>query len=176
VPVSAAFGEWFEWAERAVPPGLHYAKWGLARLASLPTGALAQIRTTQCAFFPVLVAYADHQRAESPDPEWLAGAAVRYHFPAFLIDTAVKDGSTLLDWIAPATLARMRLELGDAHVPIALAGSLNEATIRALGPLMPDWFAVRGAACTGGRSGAVCADRVRRLKEVIGEVCAVRAG
>jgi len=106
----------------------------------------------------------------------LADAAVRFHFPAFLIDTAVKDGSTLLDWIAPAALAQLRFELGDAGVPVALAGSLDEATIRTLGPLQPDWFAVRGAACTGGRSGTVCSDRVGRLKAVIGEACGVGAG
>jgi uncharacterized protein (UPF0264 family) len=176
VAVSAAFGEWHEWVEQKAPAGLHYAKWGLARLTTPPSGVLTRIRMTDCAFFPVLVAYADHRRAESPDPEWLAGAAVRYHFPAFLIDTAVKDGSTLLDWIAPATLARLRFELGDAGVPLALAGSLDEAAIRTLGPLVPNWFAVRGAACTGGRSGTVCADRVRRLKDVISEACPESAG
>jgi uncharacterized protein (UPF0264 family) len=176
VPVSAAFGEWHEWTEQKAPPGLHYAKWGLARLTTLPAGVLTRIRMTDCAFFPVLVAYADHGRAQSPDPEWLAGAAVRFHFPAFLIDTAVKDGSTLLDWIAPATLARIRFDLGDAGVPVALAGSLDESAIRTLGPLAPDWFGVRGAACTGGGSGTVGADRVRQLKEVIGEASRTNAG
>jgi len=176
VPVSAALGEFAAWQDRFVPRGLRYAKWGMAHQTGMPLGAVVQIRTSSYADFPVLVAYADHRRAESPDPEWLAGAAIRYRFPAFLIDTAVKDGSTLLDWIAPATLARMRLELGGARLPIALAGSLDETGIRALGPLMPDWFAVRGAACTGGRSGTVCGDRVRRLKQVIGEVCGTIAG
>lgn len=176
VPVSAAFGEWLAWDGKEAPRGLHYAKWGLAHLADLPGGVLTQLRTTACAIFPVLVAYADHRRVASPDPEWLAGAAVRFHFPAFLIDTAVKDGSTLVDWIAPATLARLRFELGDARVPVALAGSLDEAAIRTLGPLIPDWFAVRGAACAGGRTGTVCADRVRRLKDVIAEMCPAIAG
>src|SRR3954469_1920511 len=176
VPVSAAVGEWNEGTEQTAPPGLHYAKWGLARLTTLPNGVLTRIRMTDCAFFPVLVSYADHRRAECPDPEWLAGAAIRFHFPAFLLDTAVKDGSPLLDWVAPATLARIRFDLGDAGVPVALAGSLDESAIRTLGPLVPDWFAVRGAGCTGGRSGTVCADRVRRLKEVIGEAGRTSAG
>jgi (5-formylfuran-3-yl)methyl phosphate synthase len=176
LPVSAALGEFAAWRDRPVPPGLHFAKWGMAGQKVRPSRAVVRIRTSSYAHFPVLVAYADHRRAESPDPEWLAGAAVRYHFPAFLIDTAVKDGSTLLDWIAPAALARLRFELGDARVPVALAGSLDEAAIRTLGPLHPDWFAVRGAACTGGRTGAVCADRVRRLKQIISEVCGAIAG
>ena len=41
---------------------------------------------------PVLVAYADHRRAESPLPTWLADRACEHGFSAFLLDTAVKDG------------------------------------------------------------------------------------
>ena len=166
-PVSAALGEWLSWRDVPVPPGLQYAKWGLAGLRDVPTGALAPIRQTQCATFPVLVAYADHRRAESPDPGWVVRAAIHYKFPALLIDTAQKDGSTLMDWIAPATLARARFDLADAGVAVALAGSLDEAAIRRLASLEPDWFAVRGAACEGGRLGPISADRVRCLREVI---------
>jgi uncharacterized protein (UPF0264 family) len=116
---------------------------------------------------PVLVAYADHGRAGSPDPEHLAGLAVRFRFPAFLIDTAVKDGSTVLDWVTSATLARMRFRLADGGVPFALAGNLDAKTIHSLAPLAPDWFAVRGAACDGGREGTVSTERVRALRAVI---------
>jgi uncharacterized protein (UPF0264 family) len=167
VPVSAALGEWLVWADQPVPAGLAYAKWGLAELHDLHAWAVGLIRKSSCAQHPVLVAYADFRRAKIPDPEWLAGAAVRLRFPAFLLDTATKDGSTLLDWIGPATLARMRFVLADAGVKVALAGSLDETAVRTLAPLGPDWFAVRGAACVGGRNGTVCADRIRRLKEVI---------
>lgn len=167
VPVSAALGEWLDWSGWAVPPGVRYAKWGLAQLKALPGGVLQAIRRTDCATFPVLVAYADHLRADSPDPAWLAVAAVRFKFPAFLLDTAVKDGSTLTDWVAPARLARIRFDLGDAGVAVALAGSLDADGVRRLGPLEPDWFAVRGAACDGGRTGSVSAARVRQLRTVI---------
>lgn len=176
VPVSAALGEWLVWADQSVPDGLTYAKWGLADLRELQAWAVRQIRTSRCARHPVLVAYADFRRARSPDPEWLAGAAARLRFPAFLLDTAGKDGSTLLDWIAPATLARIRFHLADAGVQVALAGSLDEAAIRTLAPLVPDWFAVRGAACVGGRNGTVCPDRVRRIRTVIGEESRPTAG
>jgi uncharacterized protein (UPF0264 family) len=176
VPVSAALGEWADWHHRELPAGLDYAKWGLARRAAPATAVMTQIRTSSYARRPVLVAYADFGRAGSPDPGWLASQAVRYEFPAFLIDTAVKDGTRLLDWIAPAALAALRYRLADAGVPLALAGSLDEASIRALAALEPDWFAVRGAACVGGRQGTVCADRVRRLRTVIAEVTGMLAG
>jgi uncharacterized protein (UPF0264 family) len=177
VPVSAALGEWADWSHRSVPHGLEYAKWGMAgRNELVAAAAVTRIREPRYARYPVLVAYADHRRAESPDPEWLATAAARLRFPAFLLDTAVKDGSTLRDWIAPATLARMRFELSDAGVKIAFAGSLDQSAIRKLAPLAPDWFAVRGAVCVDGREGTVCADRVRRLRDVIEEGNRANAG
>jgi (5-formylfuran-3-yl)methyl phosphate synthase len=176
VPVSAALGEFADWRHQEMPVGLEYAKWGLAGYVQRPICAVVQVRTSSYAHHPVLVAYADHRRAKSPDPELLAAAATRFEFAAFLIDTSVKDGSTLLDWIAPATLARMRFALCDAGVKVALAGSLDESAIRTLAPLAPDWFAVRGAACVGGRAGMICADRVRRLRAVIDEGCRANAG
>jgi uncharacterized protein (UPF0264 family) len=176
VPVSAALGEWLVWADRPVPQGLEYSKFGMAGLPNLQSCALKSIRRLNYARHSVLVTYADFRRAQSPDPEWLAAAAIRFQFRAFLIDTAFKDGSTLLDWIAPATLARMRFELGDAGVLVALAGSLDESAVRKLAPLAPDWFAVRGAVCVGGRDGTVCVDRVRRLRDVIEDGNRTNAG
>jgi (5-formylfuran-3-yl)methyl phosphate synthase len=173
VPVSAAMGEWTVWDGRALPEQLAYVKWGLDGLNPAfgvgwdPRILVNVHRKKGLQPATVLVAYADHERCRSPEPEWLARQAASHSFPAFLIDTGVKDGSTLLDWIAPATLARIRSQLADARVPVALAGSLDEAAIEKLLPLAPDWFAVRGAVCVGGREGMVCADRVRRLKAMI---------
>jgi (5-formylfuran-3-yl)methyl phosphate synthase len=116
---------------------------------------------------PVLVAYADHELADSPPPGDLVEAACRHRFPVFLIDTATKDGRTLLDWLAESTLVSICDRLRAGGVRIALAGSLDVRTIRRLSELRPDWFAVRGAACVGGREGAICSDRVRELRAVI---------
>ena len=169
VPVSAALGEWWEWDGRHVPPGLAYAKWGLARWARVRPGALQEIRLMDCATYPVLVGYADHVRVGGPDLDWLVSAAGVYKFPAFLLDTAVKDGTSLLDWVKPAALAALRFRLADIGVRLALAGSLTEASIRRLAPLEPDWFAVRGAACEGGRLGRVSAHRVRDLRAIVAQ-------
>ena len=175
VPVSAALGEWRDWIPKPLPLGLRFVKWGLARLATTANASLMHVRRASPGPDPVLVAYADHDRAGSPEPEWLAERAVALHFPAFLFDTAVKDGTTLLDWVAPAALARIRFRLAEAGIAVALAGSLDESAIRRLAALSPDWFAVRGAVCEGGRGGTLSADRVRRLKQVIAEQPAVAA-
>lgn len=179
-PVSAALGEWRERAESQrsnpvrLPRDVAYAKWGLADIApdlaetEGPRKALADIRRTPFGDLCVLVAYADHRRMRSPDPEWLADQAAALHFAAFLIDTGAKDDTTLLDWVEVSRLASIRSRLAAAGVPVTLAGSLDERAITTLLPLRPDWFAVRGAACTGGRKGIVCSDRVRRLRSLIG--------
>ena len=176
VPVSAALGEWLDGHDWPVPGGLTYAKWGLAGRSTVTSATLVAMRMTTCAQFPVLVAYADYERAGSPEPEQVAAAALRHHFPAFLIDTAIKDGTSLLDWIEPAVLARVRFRLADAGIPVAFAGSVDVAAIRRLAVLEPDWFAVRGAACHGGRMGSVSADRVRHLREVIRQSGPATAG
>ena len=167
LPVSAAMGEFVEWDYRELSKGLSFVKWGLSHLQGLDD--LWDIRLSQPTVEPVLVAYADHERAVAPAPDVLVQAAIEQRFPAFLIDTAVKDGNSILDWIDLSKLGIWRVELAEAGVPLALAGSLGEREIRLLAPIQPDWFAVRGAACEGGREGTVRASKVRRLKEIIAE-------
>lgn len=167
VPVSAAMGEWVDWVPRQLPPGLTYVKWGLASTAAKARSVVRDVRETDYGVAPVLVAYADSQRAGSPTVEQLVGCAADLHFPVFLIDTAVKDNKDLLDWSTAETLARIRHRLAEVGVRVALAGSLDIASIRRLLPIAPDWFAVRGAACAGGREGTVCAERVQQLRAVI---------
>jgi uncharacterized protein (UPF0264 family) len=53
---------------------------------------------------------------------------------------------------------------------MAMAGSLDAERIRKLAPLVPDWFAVRGAVCDGGRTGTVSEAKVRELKAIIAEL------
>jgi uncharacterized protein (UPF0264 family) len=170
VPVSAALGELAEWRRETAPTRVEFVKWGLANLAGNVHAAVQSLVRWEGAGRPVLVAYADHDRANSPRPDLLVTLACQLRFSAFLVDTAVKDGSTLLDWIEPGMLARMRSDLAVAGVRVALAGSLGTSEITALAPLAPDWFAVRGAVCDGGRTGQVSSRRVRELSNLISEL------
>src|SRR5262245_19700394 len=167
VPVSVALGEWAEYSSGPLPAGVSFAKWGLSGLADSFPRAVRAVRNHGGGGLPVLVAYADHERAGSPPVERLVGAACELSFPAFLIDTAVKDGATLLDYLNPLTLAQLRSRLAASGVRVAFAGSLDLVASRHLRPLAPDWFAVRGAACVGGRDGPVAADQVRQLRTLI---------
>jgi uncharacterized protein (UPF0264 family) len=91
-------------------------------------------------------------------------AATELRCPALLIDTWSKSGRTLFDhW--PLDDLQAFVELVRARGLIAvLAGSLSRENIREAARLGPDLIAVRGAACEGGRGGAVSRDRVAALR------------
>ncbi len=165
VPVSAALGELPSSGPLlGVPTGVTYVKIGLAGWGQRDwRRRLAEVRSPRL----VVAAYADHVRAGSPTPEALLEAAIDLQAAAFLIDTWTKDGGDLLGAVGRGRLAALVARARSGAMPIALAGSLTAPTIAALGFLAPDWFAVRGAACEGGRGGVVSAERVRDLTRLL---------
>ncbi|MBL8792960.1 MAG: hypothetical protein JNM56_03580 [Planctomycetia bacterium] len=178
-PVSAALGELpaAPHTTGPLPAGLSYWKWGLAGwnnsdcfpwLERLVWEATIQEGHPPHGFRAVLVAYADWQRAQSPPPEAVLQASRGgYRWGAFLLDTFNKDGSTLLDWLPLEHLTQLRTRCREIGLRIALAGSLAVNEIEVLKTLQPDWFAVRGAACVGGRAGTIDEGRVRELAGVL---------
>jgi (5-formylfuran-3-yl)methyl phosphate synthase len=119
---------------------------------------------------PVAVAYADWERADSPPPydvlEFVIGQQVGTFF-ALLIDTWEKDGSNLLDWLPLGEVMAICQRARAEQVWIALAGSLSRSQIIELLPAEPVLFAVRGAACDGGRQGKVSRNRVAELATLL---------
>lgn len=187
-PVSAALGELVpgdpaEDVTAGLPRELSYLKWGLAgwntRLRSAWIDQLAQYAWKVGEYLPdsqlVAVAYADWQRAQAPSPQevWEGirevqiGPVRRFKCQVLLIDTWQKDGTTLLDWLPQAHLQRLCKLCQNGGLPIALAGSLDVNEIVKLKPVQPDWFAVRGAACVGGRAGVVDEAKVRELAALL---------
>lgn len=173
-PVSAALGELREHAHSFPRPGLTYAKWGLAGYGDSPAwwSALAQAwkRLQQVAprCRTVAVAYVDWRDAQSPPFDEVCAQACESRRGAFLLDTWGKHGKTLLDWLSLPEIDHMCRMCRAAGVEVALAGSLGLREIGLLTAIRPDWFAVRGAACDGGRRGSLIdAQRVRELAEFI---------
>jgi uncharacterized protein (UPF0264 family) len=172
--VSAAFGELLENPRSPSLPGLQYAKWGLAgcigqsRWREDLAAAAAHLQQTTPGCRLAAAAYADWQRAQAPPPEEVCAFACQQHAGAFLLDTWGKDGSTLLDWMPLATVCRLAARCRNAGVPVALAGSLGLEQFAVLRAADPDWFAVRGAACLGGRRGdGIVSDYVRCLSDFL---------
>jgi uncharacterized protein (UPF0264 family) len=84
-----------------------------------------------------------------------------------LVDTAGKEGRTLLDWRPVERLREWVNALRADGLEAALAGSLGAAELSRIADLDADVVGVRGAACTGGRGGRVEATRVRALRAAI---------
>ena len=184
VPVSAALGELFD--ECPIPPTcqLSYVKCGLARCGRVPhwrtllsqlTKTLHETAPSMCQF--VHVAYADWECAEAPPVADVVDLACRTPGSVLLLDTHCKTSAsvplgrrpTLLDWLPLADVAALCRRCRAAQVRVALAGSLGEYEVRLLLPAQPTWFAVRGAACAGGREGPVQMGRVRDLAGLLRE-------
>lgn len=113
----------------------------------------------------VAVAYADLRKADSlfalPDA---AAAAAAY---AVMLDTASKDGRSLLDHLQERTLADWIDAAHAAALWAGCAGSLGAAEIARLRDLGPEVVGVRSAACRGGRTGRVDAARVAALRQAM---------
>jgi uncharacterized protein (UPF0264 family) len=176
VCVSAALGEISVGDElpsvRAIA-GLAYVKVGLAglggglwqeRVASLLPGIARRYPDAVA----VAAAYADWRLAGAPSVNDVCEFAVEQGRGVLLIDTFAKAArQSLLNWLSAPEICRLSDRCRSAGVKVALAGSLSPEQIDKLLPLRPDWIAVRGAACDGGREGVVSEQKVRLLAELI---------
>ena len=154
---------------------LAYVKWGLAGCEGVEADAWQdrlrrrRTRIESAATCRVAVAcYADWRRAAAPPSRDAVYFVLRERFAVLLLDTWQKDGTTLLDWQSLAELRELRELCRGGGVRLALAGSLAASAVCTLLPVQPDWFAVRGAACSHGqRNGALEEDRVRALADLL---------
>ncbi|HEV3235418.1 MAG TPA: (5-formylfuran-3-yl)methyl phosphate synthase [Gemmataceae bacterium] len=168
-PVSAALGELTEYQAGLSLKGLAFVKWGLAGCRNRGWRTeLAEVGQCVQRDYPslhtVAVAYVDWKQAESPAVKDVLDFAEKNNWPVVLLDTFVKDGPTLLNWLSNNEIYQIKSFCRSAGIKLALAGSLNLDQLISLRPIRPDWFAVRGAACLQGlREGHVDAAAVRRL-------------
>ncbi len=133
-------------------------------------------RHTRSAAQWVAVSYADAARSGSPSPEDVLAEGRRLGCPVLLIDTYVKDESTLLDWLSMADLRRLRQATHDGNMKLALAGRISISLLPQILAVDPDIVAVRGAACEQSRrTAAVTAERVRELVDLISGPVSVSA-
>jgi (5-formylfuran-3-yl)methyl phosphate synthase len=115
----------------------------------------------------VAAAYADAGRAASAPlaPELLPSVARAAGVGACLLDTAVKDGRGLLEWISPDALASLVADAHGAGLQMALAGALRAEDLPVVQATGADIAGIRSAACGDGRrSGPLDAARVRALR------------
>jgi uncharacterized protein (UPF0264 family) len=177
-PVSAALGDAADEAaiERAArafaAAGADLVKVGFAgitsaeRLAALVAATVRGAREGGDGHAGVIaVRYADADCAASLAPDTLVKLAAR-GAQGVLLDTADKSGPGLRRLVAPDTLAAWVAVAHDAGLLVALAGKLTSDDLAFVRDAGADIAGVRGAACDGGRTGRVAADRVRLLRSL----------
>jgi uncharacterized protein (UPF0264 family) len=172
-PVSVALGELLDDAIdelAAATGGCAFAKIGLAGCHD-SQGWMARWQSAIAHLppdvSPVPVAYADWQRAAAPSPRVAVALAVRAGSQRVLVDTFDKTRGGLLDCLSLEYLEELAVECREQNVHLALAGSLSRETIGEVLPLAPEYVGVRGAACSGGRSGTIEMARVKSLASIV---------
>lgn len=172
-PTSAALGELlsdFQADHLPQAAGMNFAKVGLAgcsAVADWPARWLRAMQGLPRGVRPVAVAYADWQRAAAPAPDDVLQLAARGGAPYLLLDTFDKAAGNLLAHLSLDQLAALSRRAARSAVRLVLAGSLDAAAMEILLPLEPAYLAVRGAACSGDRTQAIEAPRVKRLAEML---------
>lgn len=176
LPVSVAIGDMPNLPGTAALAALGAARSGAAFVkvglwgASTEADAVALLRTVRAAAAEAVVvagAYADARRvAPAPlAPELLPRVARTAGVGVCLLDTAVKDGRGLLDWLSPEALAALVDEAHALGLEVALAGALRAEDLPIVGACGADIVGVRSAACADGRrTGSLDPARVRSLR------------
>ena len=151
-----------------IPANVAYAKLGLAGCAGLADWRARWLRWRELlpsSVAPVAVVYADWGEAAAPPPEEVLEFAIDTACGAVLIDTYEKSQGGLLDHFPLPQLMRFTAKIRRSHSFCVLAGSLSWQQLAEVLACQPDFVAVRGAVCRGGRSGPLDVQLVRAWAE-----------
>ncbi len=115
----------------------------------------------------IAATFADSPLYGGIDPRSVVRLARESASDGVLIDTLVKDGRTLFDFLDEATLKGLVMEGKELGMSTALSGTLRVANLNPLVRIHPDIVGVRGAVCArGDREGrAVDATAVAHFKD-----------
>lgn len=120
---------------------------------------------------PVAVAYADFEAAQCPEPVAILEQAIACNVNVLLFDTFLKDGRTTLDHFEINTLLQTIDRARQSGVKTVLAGSITKSDLNQLSGLEIDCVAVRGAVCSGNRTGELSATLLNEFQAAVTSVC-----
>ncbi len=115
----------------------------------------------------VAVAYADADRVHSLPPDVFQYIVPEAGADGVLVDTCLKDGRNLFEFVAPAALGTLASALAADELVLALGGSLGLPEVRAAAETGATVLGVRGSVCRGGRNGVVDDGLVRDLAQAV---------
>jgi uncharacterized protein (UPF0264 family) len=97
----------------------------------------------------VAAGYADQKRLNtSPDPLLIPDIAAKANCDIAMIDTAIKDGKGLFDFLNVESLIDFKNKAKKNNLTVALAGNLKLKDIKIIKEIGPDIIGVRSIVCT----------------------------
>ncbi len=111
----------------------------------------------------VAAGYADHSRIGAISPLSIADPAYKAGCDGIMIDTAIKDGKNLFEFMDSETLRKFVKMAHERDMFCALAGSLSWSHISVLKEIEPDIIGVRTMVCANGRNSMIRRDLVAKL-------------
>jgi (5-formylfuran-3-yl)methyl phosphate synthase len=113
----------------------------------------------------VATGYADAVRVGAVNPLFVPEIAHRAEADVAMLDTAVKDGSSMFSFLSAQQLKRFVKNAHDHNLDVGFAGSLKGNDLEKSYSLGADIFGVRAAACTSGNRvrGRIDCGKVRQL-------------
>jgi uncharacterized protein (UPF0264 family) len=163
----AAFG--------AATIGVNYVKAGLSGLGTTKDAIYYMQNVAKAAkeYNPsikvVVSGYADASRIKTVEPSDVPFIARKAHADFAMIDTAIKDGKNLFDYLSKSQLQDFVDTTHSNGLKAALAGSLQKEHLQAIYAFGTDVAGLRGAACTFNDrfNGKICREKVRELAKAI---------
>ncbi len=115
----------------------------------------------------IAATFADSHLYHGIDPTLVVKLGKESKSDGMLIDTLVKDGRNLFDFLGERALKDLVVEAKEAGMSAALSGTLRVANLHTLVRINPDIVGVRGAVCTRGdrEKGNVDASAVAAFRE-----------
>ena len=115
------------------------------------------------------VGYADAKKVCALDPMLIPEIAFKAQADLAMLDTAIKDGKNLFDYLRPEKVEQFISETHKLGLKAALAGSLRKQDLPLVYSLGADVAGLRGAACTHNDrvKGQINRTRVQKLVETL---------
>lgn len=153
----------------AAVSGADYVKAGLYDIQTeeqareMMTGIARAVKDYDGSKKVVAAGYADYHRINSISPLELPAIVAPLEVDVVMMDTGVKDGKSLFDFMSVEDLTGFCDEARDLGLETALAGSIKFEDLEALNEIGPDIIGVRGCVCGGDRNTSIKENLVEEL-------------
>ncbi|MDI9645665.1 MAG: (5-formylfuran-3-yl)methyl phosphate synthase [Archaeoglobales archaeon] len=111
----------------------------------------------------VIAGYADFYRISAISPLELPRVAANYEVDVVMVDTAIKDGTSLFDHMKYGEIVEFVDLIRGNGMKCALAGNINWNNIEFVKKIKPDIVGVRSIVCENGRSSMIKRELVSKL-------------